>query len=100
MSRAPHLLAPLMLPGLLLCSAVQAASITFSDFEDRGAASGAAAVGLDSNAACFGDLDNDGLLDVMIGNTFDTSTLQTFLPVDPFGFAEHNTLHRNEGNLR
>ena len=66
--------------------------------------SGPSGLGADdrtSMSCSFGDIDGDGLLDVVIANaTEDLSNLLGIAPVDPFLFNQHNQLFRNTpGNV-
>ncbi len=67
-------------------------------FAEIGAASG---LGNDvkSSASCtFGDIDNDGLLDVAVANCcLDMSTQFATGTPEPFAFNQHNQLFRNTG---
>ncbi|MEM6795213.1 MAG: VCBS repeat-containing protein [Acidobacteriota bacterium] len=57
----------------------------------------ALAAGDEASASCaFGDIDADGLLDVVIGNAFNHESLIPCL-VEPFGLTQHNQLFRNRG---
>ncbi len=51
----------------------------------------------DSTSCSFGDIDNDGLLDVVIGNTFDWTT-NIAIGLEPFAANDHNQLFHNLGN--
>ena len=65
---------------------------TFEERPDSGLAGGET-----SSASCaFGDIDADGLLDVVIGNAYDHGDLLSCL-VEPFALTEHNQLFHNRG---
>ena len=69
-------------------------------FLDVSAASGADA-GARSRATCaFGDVDSDGLLDILVGNSFTDWSNQLGLFVEPYALNEHNQLFRNLGNMQ
>ena len=68
-------------------------------FVDVSTASGADA-GARSRATCaFGDIDNDGLLDILVGNSFSDWSNQLGLFVEPYALNQHNQLFRNLGNM-
>ncbi|MEM6454178.1 MAG: CRTAC1 family protein [Acidobacteriota bacterium] len=71
-------------------------------FADISMAAGLTAQPVRSAASCsFGDVDNDGLLDVAIANTFDTwDNFDGIFPDDPFDRNQHNVLLRNAGDNR
>lgn len=62
------------------------------------AGSGAEGGSLNHVSCSMGDVDNDGLLDIAVSNTFD---FQSFVPiiVEPFAFNQHNQLFHNDGGL-
>lgn len=65
-------------------------------FTDRTTHSGLAGGNFNSTGCSFGDINNDGLVDVVVGNMHDiTNTLSLF--VVPFLFAEQNELYLNTG---
>lgn len=69
-------------------------------FLDVGTASGAGA-GAKSRAACaMGDVDNDGLLDILVANSFDSWSNQLGLFVEPYILNQHNQLLRNLGGMK
>lgn len=56
------------------------------------------AVGDRSSVSCsFGDIDGDGLLDVVVANTWEDMSNGFALGVDPFLFNQANQLYRNVG---
>jgi len=67
-------------------------------FLDVTAASGIAASGVRVSSSCsFGDVDNDGLLDVVIANTYDNWDHYRGINVEPFALNQHNQLFVNQG---
>jgi len=65
-------------------------------FIDRTQHSGLGGGDFNSTGCSFGDINNDGLVDVVVGNMHDlNSTLSLFLV--PFLFAEPNQLYVNQG---
>ena len=65
-------------------------------FQDMSIASG---LGIDerhSTSCSFGDVDGDGLLDVVLGNTFDWAS-GVALGLEPFAANDPNQLFRNQG---
>ena len=65
-------------------------------FTDISAASGLGGAGRSSIGCSFGDVDNDGLLDVVIGNNAIDMGNGLALVV-PFDFNQHNQLFKNAG---
>jgi enediyne biosynthesis protein E4 len=65
-------------------------------FEDKTASSGLGAGILGHMSCSFGDIDNDGYLDVVVGNTFDWTSQEAIL--DPFAFNHPNQLFHNNGD--
>lgn len=52
-----------------------------------------------SSVSCsFGDVDGDGLLDVVVANSWQDMSNGFALGLDPFAFNQHNQLYRNLGN--
>ena len=68
---------------------------TFSTLDVSGLAGGS----LSSTSCSMADFDNDGLLDVVIANTFDQADSFAIF-AEPFNFNEHNQLFMNEGGNR
>ncbi len=69
-------------------------------FTDASAAAGFHG-GRSASSCAMGDVDNDGLLDVIIGRSFNHDTLEGIFPVipfDPFGRNFHNELYLNQGD--
>ena len=68
-------------------------------FTDITASAGVAGNGQHAVGCSFGDVDNDGYLDVVVGNTYDDwgHRIPTFLNVEYPGL-EHNTLFHNNGD--
>lgn len=67
-------------------------------FTDLTASSGLGNVETTSVACSFGDIDGDGLLDVVVANnTVDWSSFLGIGPTDDFLFNQHNELYRNTG---
>ena len=58
--------------------------------------SGLEGVGRSATSAAMGDFDNDGLVDVVVANTFDYTSIAALLQV-PFALNEHNQVFRNLG---
>ena len=65
-------------------------------FDDISAASGIDGSGMSSVACSFGDVDNDGLLDVVVANN-EVDMSNSLGIVIPFDFNQHNQLFRNLG---
>ena len=66
-------------------------------FLDITATSGIGGGNLYSSSASFGDVNGDGLLDIVVANTFPWEN-QIPLLVEPFASTEHNQLFLNLGN--
>ncbi len=68
-------------------------------FTDITSSSGTAGAGQHAIGCSFADIDNDGYLDVVVGNSYDDwgQRIPTFLNVEYPGL-EHNTLLHNNGN--
>ncbi|MDY7092638.1 MAG: CRTAC1 family protein [Acidobacteriota bacterium] len=65
-------------------------------FVDISAASGAAGPPLNPSGCTLGDVNNDGLLDIVVGNTY--STWDDFTGIfEPFALNQHNQLFLNQG---
>ncbi|MEM8964757.1 MAG: VCBS repeat-containing protein, partial [Acidobacteriota bacterium] len=65
---------------------------TFSEITDSALAGGETS----SPSCTFGDIDNDGLLDLLIGNAYDHGDLLACM-VEPYALTEHNQLFHNQG---
>ena len=50
-----------------------------------------------SSSASMGDVNGDGLLDIVVGNTFDWNSLDA-IAIEPFALNEHNQLFINNGD--
>jgi len=68
-------------------------------FADVTAAAGLAGDGRHPVACNFGDVDNDGLLDLYVANTYDDwdHRIPVFVTGPHYGGLEHNQLFRNQG---
>ena len=66
-------------------------------FVDATALAGVAGNELGSASCSFGDIDNDGLLDLVVGNTFDWASMVA-IAVEPYALNAPNELYRNMGN--
>ena len=64
-------------------------------FEDITAASGTGSEGKTSTSCAMGDVDGDGLLDILVVNAFDLKSIRIFS--EPFTRHEHNQLLINAG---
>lgn len=64
-------------------------------FEDITAASGTTSEGKTSTSCAMGDVDGDGLLDILVANAFDLISIRIFS--EPFTRHEHNQLLINAG---
>jgi enediyne biosynthesis protein E4 len=64
-------------------------------FADETAQAGLGAGALGHTSCSFGDIDNDGLLDVVIGNSFDWTSQEAI--IEPFAYNHPNQLFRNLG---
>ena len=69
-------------------------------FEDRTMASGLGDDVRSSVGCSFGDVDGDGLLDVLVGNTFQDMSNQLALVAEAFALNQHNQLFLNLGGNR
>ena len=65
-------------------------------FIDATARAGVAGAAVGSASCTFGDIDNDGLLDLAIANTFDWSSMLAIV-VEPYDLNGPNELYRNTG---
>ncbi|MEM8931857.1 MAG: VCBS repeat-containing protein, partial [Acidobacteriota bacterium] len=66
-------------------------------FADHSVASGLG-IGERSSVACsFGDVDGDGLLDVVVANAWDDMANNFGIALSPFDFNQHNQLYVNHG---
>lgn len=68
-------------------------------FRERTGTSGLGGGRLGHASCSFGDIDNDGLLDVAVANSFDWSTRQAIFNV-PYALNHPNQLYRNLGSNR
>jgi len=66
-------------------------------FDDRTAASGLGGGALGSSSCSLGDVDNDGLLDVVVANTWSDWTNMEPIFLVPFARSQHNQLFLNRG---
>jgi hypothetical protein len=66
-------------------------------FTDVAGTSDVAGAGLTGTSCSMGDVDGDGLLDIVVANTFDWSN---FFPIlfEPFDLNHHNNLYLNTGD--
>ena len=69
--------------------------LRFRKVQLNGAASGST---MTSASCSIGDIDNDGLLDIAIANSFDQTNSIPIL-VEPYALNEHNQLLKNQGQL-
>ncbi|MEM6455827.1 MAG: CRTAC1 family protein [Acidobacteriota bacterium] len=67
---------------------------TFAEITDAAGVGGGA---YSSTSCAMGDVDNDGYLDIFVGNSH-TDWRDTLALFDPFRFNEHNQLFRNRGD--
>ncbi len=65
-------------------------------FQDLSVASNLGTDDRDSSSCSFGDIDGDGLLDVVVSNTFDWSS-NIAIGLEPFAANDHNQLFHNLG---
>ncbi|HHJ14225.1 MAG TPA: CRTAC1 family protein [Gammaproteobacteria bacterium] len=68
-------------------------------FEDITADSGAGGGARTSSSCAMGDVNGDGLLDILVANSFDW-TRQEAVFIEPFALNQHNQLFLNQGNNR
>lgn len=66
---------------------------TFSELANSGLEVGSLA----SSSCAMGDIDNDGLLDIFVGNAWNQDTLVGCV-IEPFADNQHNQLYLNQGN--
>jgi hypothetical protein len=69
-------------------------------FLDITAGAGVAGDGRHAVGCSFGDIDNDGLLDVVVANTYDSweHRIPVFVPGPTYAAMEHNYLFKNQGS--
>jgi enediyne biosynthesis protein E4 len=68
-------------------------------FADISATAGIGGGNLGHTSCSMGDVDGDGLLDIVVGNTFDWADMRPIF-VDPFARIDPNQLYRNLGGNR
>ncbi len=66
-------------------------------FHDITSTSGLGTVSRGASSCSMGDINGDGLLDIVVANTFDMS-VQFAIFAEPFAFNQHDVLYRNNGN--
>ena len=67
--------------------------VTFTDITDQAGVGGGT---LYHNSASLGDVNGDGLLDIVVANTFDYHSLEAIF-LEPFALSQHNQLYLNTG---
>ncbi len=67
-------------------------------FDDRSSSHGLGSDVRSSVSCSFGDVDGDGLLDVVVANSWQDMSNGNAIGRDPFAYNQHNQLYRNLGN--